>query len=302
MPGDGPKHEYSRAHVRRVMGLSERQLRSWERQGFIASSTQFSFSDLIALKTLQKLRESRIPCSQIGRALLALKKKLAHVERPLSELKIVCDGKKITVQIAGNKMEAVSGQLLFDFDAAELTALKSFPAQSVPRRATVEKEAEAWFEKGLALEETGAPPEQAIEAYERSVELNPYAAGALVNLGTICYRKRKFAEAETYYRKAIEVDAQYPLAHFNLGNLYDEQGNSARAQEYYAEALRLNPNYADAHFNLALVAERKGEAMRAVHHWKAYLKLDNSSSWAAIARRQLEKLRKATLVGPSGRA
>jgi len=44
--------------------------------------------------------------------------------------------------------------------------------------------------------------------------------------------------------------------------------------------------------------------MRAVRHWKAYLKLDPDSPWAAIARQELDKLRRVTLVKgyePSGR-
>ena len=61
-------------------------------------------------------------------------------------------------------------------------------------------------------------------------------------------------------------------------------------------AVKLNPDYADAHFNLALIAERKNDNMNAVKHWKAYLKLDGGSSWAAQARKQLERLRKLTVV------
>jgi tetratricopeptide (TPR) repeat protein len=61
-------------------------------------------------------------------------------------------------------------------------------------------------------------------------------------------------------------------------------------------ALHLNPAYADAHFNLALVAERKNNALRAVKHWTAYLKLDPNSTWAAQARKQLEQLRRLTVV------
>jgi hypothetical protein len=36
--------------------------------------------------------------------------------------------------------------------------------------------------------------------------------------------------------------------------------------------------------------------MKAVRHWIAYLKLDPSSSWSTIARRELAKLREATVV------
>jgi tetratricopeptide (TPR) repeat protein len=293
-----PKEEYSRQDVRRMLGVSEQQLRSWERHGLISGVSTFSFSDLIALKALQKLRENRIPPRKIGRALTALKKKLSHVERPLSELKIFSDGRTISVQIAGQKMEALTGQMLFDFDTSELGSLASFRPKQAHDRAGAERQAEAYFQQGLALEETGAPIEKAIEAYKNAVERNPAAAGALVNLGTIYYRQRKYEEAERHYESAIAVDSNYPLAHYNLGNLYDEQGDLTRAEQHYSIALRLNPNYADAHFNLALLAERRGDFLNAVRHWKSYLKLDNSGTWANIARRQLEKLREATVIRP----
>jgi tetratricopeptide (TPR) repeat protein len=293
-----PKEGYTRQDVRRMLGVSEQQLRSWERHGLSAGAPTFSFSDLIALKALQKLRENHVTPRKIGRALTALRKKLSHVERPLSELKIFSDGRTIAVQIAGQKMEALTGQMLFNFDASELGSLKSFTPKPAYDRAAVERQAETYFQQGLVLEETGAAVEKAIEAYSKAVDLNPAAAGALVNLGTIYYRQRNYEAAEQHYTRAIEVDSNYPLAHYNLGNLYDEQGDLARAEQHYALALQLNPQYADAHFNLALLAERRGDFLRAVRHWKSYLKLDGTGTWANIARRQLEKLREATLIRP----
>ena len=287
------KEEYSRADVRRKFGLSERQLRSWERQNLLRAREKYSFSDLLAVQTLLKLREKRIQAPQIGRAMASLRRKLAWVKEPLSELRIVSDGRKIAVHVAGQKMEALSGQILLDFDASELGGIKSFPERK--STASRVRESEAWFQKGLELEETGAPIQQAIDAYEKVLELNPQAAGALVNLGTIYYRMRNFAQAEKFYAQAIAADPAYPLAQFNLGNLYDEQGRLEQAVEHYRRALHLNPNYADAHFNLALLCERMGESLKAVHHWKIYLKLDGSGQWAEIARRQLERLKQAVL-------
>jgi len=288
-----PKEEYSRIQIRRKFGLSERQLQSWEKQDLVVPSTSYSFSDLIAFKTLLKLRENRIPAREIGRALRSLRQKLSWIKQPLAELRVVSDGKHITVHVGGQKMEAISGQILLDFDAAELGDLRSFPQ---PKRAVNRtRESEEWFQRGLELEETGAPIEEAIEAYEKVLVLNPSAAGALVNLGTIFYRQRRFDQAEIYYRRAIEADPQYPLAQFNLGNLYDEQGRLKEAHDHYKRALALNAQYADAHFNLALLSERLGDQLRAVHHWKAYLKLDNSGQWADIARRQLDRLKEAVI-------
>ena len=290
----GPKEEYSRADVRRQFGISARQLRSWERQGLLAAAKSYSFSDLIAVQTLIKLSENHIRPGEIGRALESLREKLDWVKQPLSELRIVSDGKKIAVHLAGQKMEAISGQILFDFEAAGLGGVKNFPDRK--RAVNRTREAESWFQTGLELEEAGAPIEQAIEAYRKVLELNPDAAGALVNLGTIHYRQHQFPQAEKYYMEAVAADPSYPLAQFNLGNLYDEQGRLKEAFNYYRRTLELNPNYADAHFNLALLCERTGDPLKAVHHWKAYLKLDHSGQWAEIARRQLERLRQATVV------
>jgi predicted Zn-dependent protease len=288
-----PKEEYSRADIRRKFGVTERQLRSWERQKLISTTESYSFSDLVALQTLVKLREKHIPVRQIGQALAALRSRLDWVKQPLSELRIVSDGRRIAVHVGGQKMEAITGQILLDFDADGVAGIRSFPdRKSAANRI---RESEAWFQKGLDLEETGAPIEQAVEAYEKVLECNPSAAGALVNLGTIYYRQRKFAEAEKYYVNAIAADSEYPLAQFNLGNLYDEQGRVNEAAERYRRALALNANYADAHFNLALLCERTGDTLKAVHHWKAYLKLDNSGQWADIARKQLERLRQVVI-------
>lgn len=288
-----PKEEYSRADVRRKFGLSERRLQSWERQRLIPAANSYTFSDLVAVQTLIKLRENKIPAKEIFRALESLREKLGWVKHPLSELRVVSDGGRIAVHISGQKMEAISGQTLFDFDASELGSIRSFPERKP--KINRARESEVWFQKGLELEETGAPVEDAVGAYKKVLELNPGAAGALVNLGTIYYRLRKFPEAEKYYLAAIEADPGYPLAQFNLGNLYDEQGRIRDAFDFYRRALALNPRYADAHFNLALLCEREGDAMKAVHHWKSYLKLDNSGQWAEIARRQLERLRHAVI-------
>src|SRR5882724_9798897 len=133
--GNAPQQQYSRQDVRRMLAISEQQLRGWQRQGFIQPADTFSFSDLIALRALQKLRENRIPSKQIGRALVSLKRKLSDVSSPLTELKIVCNGRLIVVQIAGQKMDAISGQMLFDFDTAELGAVRSFPQAAKAARA-----------------------------------------------------------------------------------------------------------------------------------------------------------------------
>jgi tetratricopeptide (TPR) repeat protein len=281
-----------------MVGISERQLRSWEKQGFVKPSAVFGFSDLLALKTLRKLREFDISPKRIQLAIASLRKRLKDIEQPLAQLRITAEGKRILVHLSGNKMEPISGQLLFDFDEREIEKLRSFPSVSpaatkdaAAKVAEKEQEAEVWFQRGLTLEETGAPVNEAIGAYRKAIELNPTAAGALVNLGTIHFRMKKLKEAEAFYTRALEADAEYPLAHFNLGNLHDEQGHTEQARQYYLSAIKLNPRYADAYFNLALLCERNDEILRAIGYWQNYLKLDSASSWARAARKQLDRLK-----------
>src|SRR6185437_1247189 len=110
------------------------------------------------------------------------------------------------------------------------------------------------------------------------------------------FQRPLWREAELYYHRAIEVDGAYALAHFNLGNLYDERGDRPKALEHYHAALEVHPSYADAHYNIALLYQAINQPLKAVQHWKAYLKLDASSEWSAIARRELEKLRASTIL------
>jgi tetratricopeptide (TPR) repeat protein len=284
-----------------MLSLTERQLRSWEKDRLIPCLDSFAFSDLIALRTLAQLKKAGISTPQIRRAVEALRDKLSSVDDPLRDLKIFSDGRKITVLVEGSKMEPVSGQLLLDFDRETLHKMLSFPRaggrdDDKGARQARQFEAVAWFERALELEQTGAPVVEIIAAYEKAIALDPKSAGALVNLGTVYFHQRKWDEAEGHYRKALEADPSYALAHFNLGNLYDEKGDRSKAFLHYLMAIRLNPSYGDAHYNLALLYQSSGQALRAVRHWRAYLKIDTTGPWAAIARQELEKLRRKTIL------
>jgi tetratricopeptide (TPR) repeat protein len=304
VPAPATQQAYSREEVRRQLGVSKRQLDSWEKQHLVPAGGSFSFSDIAALRTLVALRKSNVSAVQIRKAVHAVQKHFSEFENPLTEVKIYSHGKKIEVQFAGNKkMEAISGQLILNFDQAEISKLLSFPSKAEESKASqkikARREAEHWFEKGLDLEQNGAPSYEIIAAYEKAAEIDPTSAGALVNLGTVYFNARDWRRAEQYYRKAVEVDPDYALAHFNLGNLYDERGDRVGALERYLTAIRIHPRYADAHYNIALLYQAMGQPLKAVRHWKAYLTMDHGSAWAAIARRELAKIKEAAILhGP----
>ena len=283
-----------------MLRITERQLRSWEAQGLIPNRAIFGFSDLLAIQTLIKLRKDKIPLATIRRVVEALREKVRDVVDPLTELRIYAEGNKMRVDIDGSTIEPISGQLLLNFGPGELKKLLAFPQKNKEEDASSSRrrkaEAEVLFEKGLQMEQTGAPIEEVIEMYKYAIMLDPESTGALVNLGTVYFNARDMDNAEHYYRRAIDCDPTYALAHFNIGNLFDEKGQRDKALEHYLAALNLNPRYADAHYNLALLYQSTGETLKAIQHWKTYLKIDPASSWAIIARRELEKIRDSMMV------
>jgi tetratricopeptide (TPR) repeat protein len=301
--GNELKQMYSRGEVRRLLGISERQLRSWERLELTPSQSAFGFSDLVVLRTLVSLRANAVPVSQIRRVVEAMRRRWGGAENPLREFRMLAESGKIVVQLGRNRMEPVSGQLLLDFDQNEMKRLLAFPevtASDDGEAQKREREAERWFQRGLELEQLAAPVDEVVAAYEKALEFNPNLTVALVNLGTLYFHVRTWTKAERYYQRALQVEPDYPLAHFNLGNLYDERGDRARALEHYLRALQCNPSYADAHYNVALLYQGFGQPLRAIHHWKTYLRLDPNSQWASIAKRQLDLLTRAMVQSARG--
>ena len=319
---------FSRNQVRRILHLSERQLRAWERMGLLQPALSpvpaskpvaapvaarepagqapkpapddsfYTFTDIVTLKTLAGLRKSGVPPARLRRAGAALREKLAGVERPWSELHLQGRGKKVIVQWGGSSMEPVSGQLLMDYDAAEkksadaASRIETFSPYGARRKRTeLDKKAaaERLFMAGLRYEEEDAAPEKAIRAYQKAIELNPQAAGAFINLGTVYYNLGRLDAAESCYRSALSIDPDYALVYFNLGNVADEKNDLQSAREQYEESIRRDPSYADPHYNLALVYEKLSRHGKARQQWALYLKLDQQSKWANYARQQMQR-------------
>jgi tetratricopeptide (TPR) repeat protein len=291
--------DYSRKDVCRLLKIDGRQLKSWERQHLIPELPHYKFTDLLKLKRLVKLRAENAHPRLVRNAMRTLDEYLRKTPQATDDVQIYKEGRRIRIQIGKQRLEAGSGQLLFDFAEEEISKLLHLPAAKNSGKMAAQLrdklEADRWFEHALELEQSGAPYEEVIQAYQKTVELDPKSAGAYVNLGTVFFNGHAWADAEQNYLKALEIDPDYALAHFNLGNLYDEQDDLSNAEKHYLDALRLHPTYADAHYNMALLYQGTRDFMRAQRHWRAYLKLDGTSTWSHIARRELDKLQALTV-------
>ncbi len=286
--------DFTRSDVRRILGISGVTLRSWERAGLAEAKERYAFSDLVTFRTLQGLRQSKIPVRRIREALERLRLRLESVDRPLDELKIESDGRSIAVVLPGETLDAITGQLLFRFDVGDLRTITEMRTDTVDiGRTDFGTYAQECFDRALGLERNGAPDSEVISWYRRAMESDPTAVGALINLGAAQVRSGEPDSAARCFRSAVRLCPDNPIAHFNLAAVRESQGRTDEAVHHYAVALRCDPNYADAHFNLAQISQECGLLDEAARHWAAYVDLDPSSVWANIGRSKLESLQRA---------
>ena len=267
---------YTTRDVAKLLGLSEPQVRSHARVGYLSpdrgprNAYRFSFQDLVLLRAAKALSEARIPQRRIRRALRALARELP-VGRSLSGLRISSEGDRIVVRDGDESWNPESGQLLLDFHVVDLAGRAAPIARREARRARRSDEpltAEQWYSLGVDLE--SAAPEDARDAYTRAVALDPRHASARVNLGR-CLQEDGHPElAITEYRAALASQPRHPTAAFNLGTALEELGRRAEAIEAYRRALKADGEFADAHFNLARLYEQAGRRAAALRHLKAY--------------------------------
>jgi len=292
----GTTDRFSRDEVQRILGLSPKQLDYWDRLELVSSRKDqgnrfYDFRDLIALRTVKKLIETGVPASRLRRALAALREKLSQVEAPLTELRVLSDGKDVIVEREGARLEPVSGQFVMNFDTRALN-------EEV--HVISERGADEWFAVALDYEADRANRKtwaEAIHAYENALRSDPGRTDAWINCGTLYYEQGDFERASECFRRAIESDSDSSLAHFNLGSVLEEMGQLEEARQRLRQAVRLDPNHPDARYNLALVCEKLSAFDEAREHWQAYLQLDPGSPWSDYARQRLAASRAAKSAG-----
>ena len=265
-----------------MLGLSPAQIRAYATKGFLEpergarGEMRFGFRDLILLRTAGELSAARIPQRRVQRALERLREQLP-AGKTLTGVRITADGERVVVRDGETVWNPVSGQSLFDFSVAEI-AEKSAPLLMRNAREARENpgdvSAEDWYDLACELELTSA--DEAKDAYERTLRIDPEHADAHVNLGRLLHEEGAPAAAEQHYRAALAAAPDHETAAFNLGVALEDLGRVDDAIAAYNAALALDPDNADAHYNLAGIYERRGEKQAALRHLKAYRALVSS--------------------------
>jgi len=269
---------YTTRDVAKLLGLSEAQVRSHAR-GYLApdrgprNAYRFSFQDLVLLRTAKALGDARIPPRRIRRALRSLTRQLP-AGRSLSGVRISSEGHRVVVRDGDATWNPESGQLVLDFEVAELAAHAGPVARRLAkaaRRAAEPLTADQWHDLGVDLE--AAAPDEACDAYQRAIALEPAHVAARVNLGRLLQETGRAAEAAAEYRAALEAQPRHATAAFNLGTALEDLGRRAAAIDAYRRAIEADEGFADAHFNIARLYEQAGRRTAALRHLRTYKQL-----------------------------
>jgi tetratricopeptide (TPR) repeat protein len=135
----------------------------------------------------------------------------------------------------------------------------------------------------------------AIAAYQKALVYNPVNPRVHMSLGKIYYgEKGLYYESVTAYKRAIDLDPHAVEARMGLGEVYEEKGLYKEAIEEYRRVIEADAKHTGAMYNLALVYE-KVDPKAAIAQWERYIELASplatEKDWVDVARQHLRKLK-----------
>jgi tetratricopeptide (TPR) repeat protein len=216
------------------------------------------------LRTAFQLQSAKISSCKILDALSRLKAELPD-ELPLSGIRVTSVGNTIAVKTGPSQWDANTGQLLLDFEVAELKGDVVF-LDTRPQQNDAAGQADEWY--ALAEQLTDADVKGAERAYRMAIEVSPepfYAAD--VDLGVLlCDDESRCEDALTIFEQALAHFPEEEVLHFNRAVALENVGRLDDAELSYARCLELNPSYANAHHNLGLLRGKRGDKQGLVRH------------------------------------
>jgi tetratricopeptide (TPR) repeat protein len=260
--------------VAAALRMSHRTIYALVRSGFVKPvrgprrQLQFSFQDILLLKTANGLVAAAIPRRRITRAVAALRRQLPS-ELPLAGLRIRALGDRVVAQSITHTWDAESGQGMFAFDVT--TREGRIQVIDAAKPVTSPPDVDGWFAEALALEDSDAIA--ARQRYALIIEADNENLEAYINCGRLLHLAGDCKAAEVLYRKGIAACEGNATLFFNLGVLLEDQKRSDEAIVAYQQALQCNPDHTDSHYNLSRLFEASGRAQHAIRHFNSYRRL-----------------------------
>ena len=132
-------------------------------------------------------------------------------------------------------------------------------------------------------------PQQAIEFFQKAIQLDPSNEKAHFQLGMAYMMQKNYAAAIESYENVIELNPEFPDTFFNLGFISAVSKDYTRAEEMYARVVELEPDYLDeALFNLALVQRKLDKNDESLSNLERAVQVNPKNE---LAQKYLKKLK-----------
>jgi len=199
----------------------------------------------------------------------------------------------INVQKEG--YETYSGELEFLPNTSKKIEFTLVKEETSEEKLT--KEANSSFEQGVKLAEENKINE-AVQAFQRAVDLKQDFAEAYMNLGILLFRQQKDDEAEKAFLKALELKPEDSLSINHLAEINYEKARSLIQKNKIDEALeklKMAYSYKADHvyvnYLLGYVYYKKEMKDEAIKHFDIFLQLEPNSPRAEKVKELLETIK-----------
>ena len=272
---------YSTQEAAALTGLTTAVVRQSAREGLVSRALgpdrryQFSFRDLIILRSIKSLRDAHVPARRIRETLKLIQQNLPD-NRDLSQVQIRTLGKDLVIRDdQGASIDASTGQRIFDFSVSALAADAVVVIRDKHQQQAASSQdvtAEAWYELGLECDAVG-DHEAAEGAFTKALRIHPRHVGSLRQLGWIRLHHEQYRQSIEYLSLAQTIAPDANTA-FNLGEAFHAIGNSKQAVAKYREAIRLDPTDPAPHISLSQLYEEAGRTADAIRELSTARRLE----------------------------
>ena len=309
---------YTPAMLAELLQVPMTTIRRWHRRGLITPTRQvkklpyFDFEEIASARRIAALIAAGVNSAQIEKQLSRLAELYPDLQRPLSQLSIIVEGRKVLLR-QGEGLVEPSGQKRLDFDNAiepENTINDGPPAtisfadasaisgdQTANHRVAETagdfslgsglRSKSDFLQLAIELEDDGEF-QSAIDVYRSLSLAQGPSADVSFRMAELLYQVNDLAAARERYSMAVEFDEAFVEARANLGCVLVELGQADLALATFEGALEHHPDYPDVHFHLARLLDEIGSDRKAWQHWARFLELTPNGPWADEARLRIE--------------
>ena len=284
---------YTPAMLAELLQVPMTTIRRWHRRGLITPTRQvkklpyFDFEEIASARRIAALIAAGVNSAQIEKQLSRLAELYPDLQRPLSQLSIIVEGRKVLLR-QGEGLVEPSGQKRLDFDNAiepENTINDGPPAtisfadasaisgdQTANHRVAETagdfslgsglRSKSDFLQLAIELEDDGEF-QSAIDVYRSLSLAQGPSADVSFRMAELLYQVNDLAAARERYSMAVEFDEAFVEARANLGCVLVELGQADLALATFEGALEHHPDYPDVHFHLARLLDEIGSDRKA---------------------------------------